>query len=89
MLDFLPESTQMESFPDHHDFTQEDIDTIKENYKDYSIITTSKDLVKLKKFNIKDIYLMDLELNIADNVDLKPIDDYINSYYIGKKPSFA
>lgn len=87
LLEFLPENTKVQSFADHHDFSQEDIDYIQNNYKNYSIITTSKDLVKLKKFNIKDIYLMDLELHISESVELSMIDDYIKSYYL--KPSFA
>lgn len=89
LLEFLPQSTQIESFPDHHEFTQKDIDNIQENYKNYSIITTSKDMVKLKKFNIPDIYLMDLELKISEGVDLKGIDSYINSYRVSHSTNFV
>lgn len=35
-------------FSDHHDFTQQDIETIKEKAKDKIIITTEKDFVRLK-----------------------------------------
>lgn len=89
LLEFLPQNTLLESFPDHHDFTAEDIDNIQNNYEDYAIITTSKDLVKLKKFNIKDIYLMDLELHLNGKVDLSPIDNYINSYIRSHSRNFA
>ena len=78
LLDFLPESTVLEAFEDHHTFIKSEIDEILERYKDYKIITTSKDLVKLEQFKIKDIYLMDLSLNIKK--DITSIEEYINSY---------
>ncbi len=62
LLEFLPEGTKMEAFEDHHRFTGDELKTIKEEYPGYSIITTSKDLVKLKEFRIDDVYLMDLVL---------------------------
>ncbi len=80
LLDFLPETTELEAFPDHYEFIQEDIDRVLKEYPEYSIITTSKDLVKLKKFNLKDIYLMDLELQLSNSVDLTPIEDFIKAY---------
>ena len=80
LLEFLPEHTIMEAFEDHHIFTKNEVDNIKNKYKDYSIITTAKDLVKLQDFNLEDIYLMDLSLHIEDNVNLDLIDEYINSY---------
>jgi len=78
LLDFLPSHTKMEAFEDHHIFTKEEIEAIKDKYKDYSIITTSKDLVKLESFNIENIYLMDLSLQVISELDL--IEEYINSY---------
>jgi tetraacyldisaccharide 4'-kinase len=35
-------------FPDHHDFTESDIDTIQKKSKNKPIITTEKDFVRLK-----------------------------------------
>lgn len=80
LLDFLPEDTKMEAFEDHHVFTEDEIEAIKESYKGYSIITTAKDFVKLQNFDFEDIYLMDLTLQIEDSVDLSLIDKYIKSY---------
>ncbi|RXK06135.1 tetraacyldisaccharide 4'-kinase [Halarcobacter bivalviorum] len=80
VLDFLPENTILEAFPDHHTFTQEDIDKILVEYKDYSIITTEKDFVKLQEFNLDDLYLMNLELQIDEDDKLNIIDEYIKSY---------
>ncbi len=80
LLEFLPNNTKMEAFEDHHIFTKEDIRRIKNEYVDYSIVTTSKDLVKLQSFRLDNLYLMNLTLQIDDNIDLKIIDDYIKQY---------
>ncbi|AXX92550.1 tetraacyldisaccharide 4'-kinase [Malaciobacter molluscorum LMG 25693] len=81
LLDYLPKNVKMEAFEDHHIFTKDDIDKIKNEYAEYAIITTRKDFVKLQQFDLEDIYLMDLELEIDyEKVDFKPLDDYINSY---------
>ena len=70
----------MEAFEDHHTFTKEEMETIKEEYKDYNIITTSKDLVKLQDFDLGDIYLMDLSLQLDEKLDLTLLDNFINFY---------
>ena len=80
LLDFLPQNIKMEAFEDHHTFTQSDINRIKNFYKGYSIITTEKDYVKLEKFDLKDIYLMHLELQFQNENKLKIIENYISSY---------
>lgn len=80
LLEFLPEHVIMENFPDHYDFTQDDVSTIQNKYPDFSFITTSKDLVKLKQFDMRDLYLMDLEIKLDDNVDVSILDTYIKKY---------
>lgn len=79
LLEFLPSTVEMLCFEDHHTFTYEEIQQIKEKYKEYSIITTPKDMVKLKQFNLEDLYLMDLELQLNENVDLSKLDEYIQA----------
>ena len=83
LLEYLPKDIEMVSFPDHYDFTQEDISKIQEKYKDYSFVTTGKDFVKLKKFNLTNIYLMDLDIKIGDKVDFSLMNEYINSFNKG------
>lgn len=78
LLEYLPKDTKMISFTDHYTFTKDDILNIQNEYKDYSIVTTGKDFVKLKEFNIKNLYLMDLD--IESNVDFTLMDEYINSF---------
>ncbi|MGA1931406.1 tetraacyldisaccharide 4'-kinase [Arcobacter sp. YIC-464] len=80
LLEFLPKDTKIVSFPDHHNFTKEDIETVFREYEGYSFITTGKDLVKLSKFNIKDLYLMDLDIKFDENLDFNIMDEYIKSY---------
>lgn len=80
LLSFLPQNTEMLSFPDHHNFIEEDLKLLKSQYKDYSIVTTGKDLVKLEKFKIQNLYLMDLELQIDEGVDFSLMNEYIKNY---------
>lgn len=80
LLEYLPKDIKMISFPDHYSFIKEDILKIQEEYKDFAIITTGKDFVKLKEFNIKNLYLMDLEIEINEKVDFSLMEEYINSF---------
>ena len=76
LFEFLPNNIKSEIFIDHYTFTQNDIDEIENKYPQYTIITTFKDMVKLEQFNIKDIILMDLEVEI-----LYDIKNDLKSYY--------
>ena len=49
---------------------------ITTKYPDSSIVTTAKDMVKLEQFDLKDIYLMDLEVQIDSKV-IESIENYI------------
>ncbi len=80
LLEFLPASVKLVAFEDHHNFTQEEINAILDEYKEYAIITTPKDMVKLEQFNLENLYLMDLELSLNPNVDLSELNEYIQSF---------
>ena len=80
LLEYLPKDIKMISFPDHYSFTKEDISKIQEEYKEFSFLTTGKDFVKLKEFNIKNLYLMDLDIEISENVDFSLMEEYINGF---------
>jgi tetraacyldisaccharide 4'-kinase len=80
LLEYLPKDIKMISFPDHYTFTKEDILKIQEENKDYVILTTGKDFVKLKEFDIKNLYLMDLDIQISENTDFTLMEEYINSF---------
>ncbi|MBP7770221.1 MAG: tetraacyldisaccharide 4'-kinase [Aliarcobacter sp.] len=83
LLEYLPKNIEMISFPDHYDFTSEDIKNIKEKYSNYSFLTTGKDFVKLEKFKLKDLYLMDLDIKIDEKVDFSLMNEYIKSFNKG------
>jgi len=78
LLEYLPLNIKMISFPDHYWFSKNDIDKLSKQYPSHSIITTQKDFLKLQKFNLKDIYIMNLEINIK-NEKLNIINDILNS----------
>ena len=80
LLEYLPKDIKMVSFPDHYTFRKEDISKIQKEYKDFSVLTTGKVLVKLKEFKIKNLYLMDLEIEISSNVDFSLLDEYLDSF---------
>ena len=80
LLDFLPQDTKMVAFEDHHTFTKNEIDHVLTQYSQYNIITTAKDMVKLEKFKIKDLFLMDLSLDFNSSVNFNSLENYIKSY---------
>jgi len=58
-------------FPDHFNYTEKEI----EEFKDKTVVTTMKDYVKLKKFNLN---LKVIELNVEINKDiLNQIEQYL------------
>jgi len=77
LKEYLDDDIKIVTYPDHHSFTQQNIDDIYKNNPDCSILTTKKDIVKLEKFNIKDIYLMNLDIKIEQNIY-----DKINKYIL-------
>jgi tetraacyldisaccharide 4'-kinase len=63
-------------FLDHHNFSKEDIDKLK-NFNS-KILTTKKDYVKLKKFNL-DLEIIELKFKINSEV-IKKIEQYLIKY---------
>jgi tetraacyldisaccharide 4'-kinase len=76
VLKFLPKDIKMVIYPDHYNYQQIDIDKIKKEYPNSAILTTEKDIVKLKRFNLKNLYLIELDIILN-----KTIRNKIN-YYI-------
>ncbi|PRM96603.1 tetraacyldisaccharide 4'-kinase [Aliarcobacter cryaerophilus] len=77
LLEFLPKNIETIFFEDHHTFTKDEIDTILEKHRDFAIVTTQKDFVKLKNFYLKDIYIMDLKIELCEKLDFKELNDYL------------
>jgi len=72
---FLPEVINRHYFPDHHSFTQEEIEEIFLHDNSDSLLVTYKDFVKVDSFGIP-LSLLDLHLEINQNV-FKIIDNYL------------
>jgi len=71
LLEYLPKDIEVVSFEDHHSYTLEDIDSLKEKYPNHTIVTTAKDMVKLEQFNLENIILMDLDVEIIKEFKYK------------------
>jgi len=79
LLEYLPDDIKTIIYPDHHNYTKENIDELYLKYPEYSFVTTAKDMVKLEQFNLDNIYLMNLEIEI-DKMQIDKIDSYINNF---------
>lgn len=71
-------------FGDHHDYTTQDIDTIRRRSEKRTVVTTEKDAVKLKEFVSADIHFVvaSIEVRFLNNQQEEfnnTINDYANS----------
>ena len=66
-------------FPDHHNYTQKDIDYIRSEAIDHNskILTTEKDYIKIRSFKNDDIKHLKIELDIKNEDKLI---DYLKTY---------
>ncbi len=80
LLDFVPKNCELVSFPDHYSFTKLDIEVVEKSYKDFMILTTAKDFVKLEKFAIKNLVLMDLQIEFKKDIDFSNLENHIKMY---------
>jgi len=80
LLEFIPTHCELVSFPDHYSFTKLDIEVLEKSYNGFTIFTTAKDFVKLEKFNIKNLVLMDLEIEFDKEIDFSLMEEYIKKY---------
>ena len=71
LLEYLPHNIKTEFFIDHHNFTENDMTNLINKYPDTQFIVTAKDFVKISKFNLTNIILMDLEVKINKEIKYK------------------
>ncbi len=69
---FLPKGIEKVTFPDHYDFSKKALEAIMTKHKATSILTTTKDAVKMQNF---DLPLSILTLDIKINKDIIKIVD--------------
>ncbi len=75
---YIPSHIERVYFPDHHTYTQRELDAILREYCADTILTTTKDAVKMQTFNIP---LSLLKLNITLNADVnKLVDTFIEDF---------
>ncbi len=75
---YLPKQIKKIYLPDHHTFTKEYLERLLEKYQASSILTTSKDAVKMQGFALP---LSLLKLNITLNEDIKKlVDTFIEDF---------
>jgi tetraacyldisaccharide 4'-kinase len=67
-------------FSDHYNFKKDELLEILEKTKATSILTTTKDMVKMKEFNLP-LSILELELEISLQVK-KKIENYLNEFSV-------
>ena len=70
---------EMMSFPDHHNFTEQDIENIRKKAAGRTIITTEKDATRLH--GLKSVKVIPIEVEFLDN-KAKEFDQVIESYVL-------
>ncbi len=75
---FLPEVVEKIYFPDHYSYTKEELELLMNHHDASSILTTTKDEVKMKNFSLN---LSILELELVLNEDIyKKIDTFLERF---------
>ena len=62
-------------YPDHHNFTKNDISQIKTKSADKIIVTTEKDYVRLKDENLNNLYYLPIKTSLISNKE--SFDDFV------------
>jgi len=75
---FIPSHIERVYFPDHHAFTQRELDAILRRYCADTILTTTKDAVKMQAFNIP-LSILKLNITLKEDV-IKLVDTFIEDF---------
>ncbi len=77
--DFLPKNIKEKIyFEDHHSFTKEELKTLMQKYNATSILTTSKDAVKMENFGLK-LSILELQLELNPRIKNK-INSFLSNF---------
>ncbi len=63
---YIPYYVERIYFPDHHHYTQRELDAILRTYQADSILTTTKDAVKMQEYNLE-LSILRLDIEISEN----------------------
>ncbi|BCD68245.1 tetraacyldisaccharide 4'-kinase [Nitratiruptor sp. YY09-18] len=80
---YLPKNIKKYHFEDHHYFSAQELEQIWQKEQPTSFLVTSKDLVKLEKFNYP-LSLLDLEIEVSQELR-KKVEKYIKDSVDAKK----
>jgi tetraacyldisaccharide 4'-kinase len=75
---FIPDDIPRVTFPDHHPFTKESLESIMIKYQATSILTTQKDAVKMQEFGLS-LSILKLDIMIEENI-LTNVDTFIENF---------
>ncbi len=80
---YLPKGIKKYTFEDHHTFTKAELQAIWEKERPTSFLVTSKDLVKLERFNFP-LSLLELKIELDPKV-VEAVQDYVQRGIHAKK----
>ncbi len=75
---YIPAHIERVYFPDHYAYTQRELDAILRTYQADSILTTTKDAVKMHSFHIP-LSLLKLNISLKEDV-IKNVDSFIEDF---------
>ncbi len=75
---FIPKGIPKVTFPDHHPFTKESLESIMKAHQASSLLTTQKDAVKMQNFGLS-LSILKLDIMIEKNI-LTNVDTFIENF---------
>ncbi len=75
---FIPKVIEKVYFPDHYSYTQKELELLIEKYSATSILTTTKDAIKMQNFSLK-LSILELDLVIESDI-YKKIDNFLEKF---------
>ncbi len=75
---FLPQVIKKVYFPDHYSYNKKELEKLMNNYNADSILTTTKDAVKMQEFSLN-LSVLELKLILKDNI-YERIDSFLERF---------
>jgi tetraacyldisaccharide 4'-kinase len=75
---FLPAVLEKIYFPDHYSYNKKELEKLMDKYSATSILTTTKDAVKMQDFSLN-LSILELKLILKDNI-YERIDSFLERF---------